>query len=177
MLVVVLSGLTFAGFAQGGLSVKEEGANRYSVVYRGGEDKRLRVSVYNESGSRILEQRLSNLRGFILPMDLESAKPGTYRVEVTTPSTSESVTFVHKEKKPFLFVSKVSENRYLVSVPDQEAHPVSLYIYDADMNVLHSEGLSPGKGLAKVYNLGKVRSGEFYFEVIAEGGTSTKSTF
>lgn len=177
MLVVALCGLAFTGRAQSGLTVKEQGANRYSVHYKGDGDKRLRVSVYNESGARILVQTLTNLKGFILPLDFESARPGPYRVEVTTPSATESVTFVHGEKKPFLFVSELSDDRFLVSVPVQEASPLSLRIYDAEMNVVHTEEVSPNAGVAKVYNLSKVPSGEFYFEVSGAKGTSLTRSF
>ncbi len=177
MLVVAMCGLAFAGWAQSGLTVKEQGASRYSVVYRGGEDKRVRVSVYNESGSRILGQTLTNLKGFILPLDFESAKPGPYRVEVTTPSATESVTFIHTEKKPFLFVTKLPDDRFLVSVPVQDASSLSLRIYDAEMNVVHSEQLPPNAGVARVYNLSKVPSGEFCFEVSGAKGTFLTHSF
>ena len=154
--------------------VPVKGSEIFKVIYKGESAGKVKLNIYNASAKLILAETFNGVDGFICPLNFTGLEAGEYTIELidATGKKSEKVTFNTRKDSKHVHVSKVNnqESRYLLSVvTTSPSEQISVKIYDANNNLVHSETKEVKGNFAQVYKL-KDQSGSYTFEVSDKTG-------
>jgi hypothetical protein len=147
----------------------------YYVPVEAAGEQRVRVNVYNEDGLRIYSKRHVTSEGFAIPYNFAELTPGTYTFEVINADGSairevikhnalvEEVSLVRMEAMVQRVSPETNKFQLLVVKPDQNM--VTVRIKNENDIIVHEERVNFEKGFKRVYDLGKVNSEYYTFEV------------
>lgn len=126
----------------------------FKVIYEGAQVGKVNLRIADQDGSILFNESISNIDGFIRPVNLKSLEEGEYTIEVSDASGKFSQKVSNKEEKPesVFHLSKIAgDNKYLLSVA--KGDEINVKIFDGENNLLHDESLVVNGNLGLVYNL------------------------
>ena len=175
---VVLSSAANSGAesANGFTVVPVKGSNVYKIVYKGENQGKVKVSLYNKKSELIFSEKL-NQNGFILPLNFSNLEKGEYTVELTDASgkKSQKITYgIEAAPSNYIHVSKLSneDGKYLISVRNANAINVKIY---SRAGLIFNESKELAGDFAQVYAV-KV-PGELTFEITDANGNVKTARF
>ncbi len=175
---VVLSSVANSGAesANGFAVVPVKGSNVYKIVYKGENQGKVKVSLYNSKSELIYSERVSQ-NGFILPLNFSNLEKGEYTVELTDASgkKAQKITYA-TEAAPsnYIHVSKLlnEDGKFLISVRNANAINVKIY---SRTGLIFNESKELTGDFAQVYAV-KV-PGELTFEITDANGNVKTARF
>ena len=182
--VVMLSAvITTFGMDKPGTSglaiIPVKGKQVFKIVYKAESAGTVKISIVNSSNAIVYAETLTNVDGFILPLNFSDLQYGEYVVSVTDAvgKKSEKLTYLPQlVSASTIHVAKMSgENRYLVAVPAQGDQVVTVKIFDRSNNLLHDETTEVKGNFGQIYNTKNIiGSNGLTFEVTdSTGNTKT----
>jgi 6-phosphogluconolactonase (cycloisomerase 2 family) len=134
------------------LNQKEAGV--FKVIYEGAQIGKVNLRIADQQGTVLFKETISNVDGFIRPVNLKSLEAGEYTIEVSdsfgkfAQKVSNSVA---KQESVFHLAKIAGDNKYLLSVAKGE--DINVKIFDGQNNLVHNEDLVVNGNLGLVYNL------------------------
>lgn len=156
--------------------VPVKGSNVYKVIYKGDNEGKVKVNLYNNEAQVVFTQTMAN-SGFILPLNFSNLSSGEYTVELVDANGKKAQKFVHgiaTTPANYIHVSKIAseEGKYLISV--RNANAINVKIYDRS-GLIFDESKTLAGDFAQVYAV-KV-PGELTFEITDANGNVKTARF
>ena len=178
MLAVFTAGVAFGedeprtGFAV--VSVK--GSSVYKVIYKSENAGKVKLNIYDASGSVIFTETIYGANGFMVPLNFAGLTAGEYTIELlgAAGKKTERVAYQPHANLKRIHVSKLAneESKYLLAVASTGIDILYIRILDRDNNLVHSEVKEINGDFAQVYKLAAPSA--YTFEVTDKSG-NTKS--
>ncbi len=167
LLVALIAGAAVAADPVGPkvVIINQKEAGIFKVIYEGAQVGKVNLRIADESGVVLFRETISNVDGFIRPVNLKSLEAGEYTIEVSDAfgKFSQKVNnAVEKPESVFHLAKIAGDNRYLLSVT--KGDEINVKIFDGQNNLVHDESRAVNGNLGLVYNLKDV-SGVPTFEV------------
>jgi hypothetical protein len=176
VLVAFSSAVAFAGNEE---PVRElaivpvKNSDVFKVIYKASTAGRVKLNVYNASGTLLMSESIKTNSGFILPVNFKGLTSGEYSIELIDASGTkiQKVAYQADRAVKHIHISKLTgtQSRFLISVANSGSQVIDVKIYDANNQLLHAETTSVNGDFAKVYNLAKASS-SYTFEITDEAG-------
>lgn len=156
--------------------VPVKGSNVYKVIYKGENEGKVKVNLFNNQREVVFSQTIAN-GGFILPLNFSNLSSGEYTVELVGANGKKVQKFVHGAATTpanYIHVSKIvsEEGKYLISV--RNANAINVKIYDRS-GLIFDESKTLAGDFAQVYAV-KV-PGELTFEITDANGNVKTARF
>ncbi len=155
--------------------VAVKGSEVFKVIYRGESSSKVKLNVYNSSSKLVFSETLNGNEGFIRPLNFAGLEFGEYTIELVdaTGKKVEKINYQPTKSKSIVHLTKLtdSEGKYLLSVAKKTDDVITVRIFDAANNLLHSNTDEVSGDFAKLYNLKHV-SGSVTFEVTDSTGNT-----
>jgi len=143
----------------------------YKAAYHNPEASRLKFNIFNAAGNKVYSEAL-NVNGFVRDINFKGMKDGEYTLEISdnTGTYVQKVTYV-RASPATIHVAKIAkgENKYLLSVANDESAEISVRILDGDNNLVYTQSLAVNGSVGLVYDLASVQ-GSPTFEVTDSNG-------
>jgi hypothetical protein len=167
LLVALITGTAVAADPVGPkvVIINQKEAGVFKVIYEGAQVGKVNLRIADQSGVVLFRETMSNVDGFIRPINLKSLEAGEYTIEVSDSFGKFSQKVNYKVEKPesvFHLAKIAGDNRYLLSVA--KGDEINVRIFDGQNNLVHNESRAVNGNLGLVYNLKDV-SGVPTFEV------------
>ena len=134
--------------------INQKEAGVFKVIYEGAQVGKVNLRIADQSGAVLFRETVSNVDGFIRPVNLKGLEAGEYTIEVSDASGKFSQTVSITEPKPVsvFHLSKIAgDNKYLLSVA--KGDEINVKIFDGQNKMVHNENLVVNGNLGLVYNL------------------------
>lgn len=159
-----------------GMSVIKKGAV-VKVYYRGEQNGKVTVTIYNEKGHAVFKESMSDIENFMRPYNFSQLPAGNYTIQVADEQGIRVEKIAHGTERTgrVAHVTCLSkdENKFMFSVLNDGKNTLKIRIYDKYNNVLYREVASVTGNFARVYNLDQF-NGEHTFEVSDMQGNITR---
>jgi len=181
-IVMLSAAVTTFGMSKPGTSglavVPVKGQQVFKIVYKDENTGTVKINVANSSNVVVFAETLSDVDGFILPLNFNGLQYGEYTVTVTNAAgtKTEKLTYLPQiTPASVIHVARVSgDSKYLVAVPAQGEQVVTVKIFDKSNNLLHDETKEVKGDFGQVYNAKNITG--LTFEVTdSTGNTKTVS--
>lgn len=154
------------------------GSTLYKVYYKSERLGNVKVSIIDEKGNTLFDERMNKVDGFLRPYNFQGLPEGQYTVKVEDDNgkTVEKVNYKAGRVEKLIHVRKLAEdNKYMLSICSPVPEDVYIYIFDEKDNLIHNEIQSVRGEFAQVYNLKGIKS--FSIEVSDKLGVVKKVTY
>lgn len=174
--LVLMIGVAQANASEHGPSLTishQDGSSIFLVNYLGSQTGETKMTIKDNLGRVLIKKSLKGVKGFLLPVNLESVDEGIYTLEIDNGTDKQIKTLNYSIQTPatYAHAARLGDKRYLLSVAHAGTEKVSIRILDnAGTPVFEEEQLVEG-GFAKVYDL-KNLAGAPSFEVTDLSGRS-----
>ncbi|GEM_PF-4129837 len=143
-----------------------------NIVYADDEPSLVAITIYDDKGKEVLKDKVRNSNGFDESYDLSKLSSGIYTLSMADEqgefySTSALVNNDHSAVKP------AGRAKYQLTFDAEQPQMVHIQIYDDWGRPVYRESLMSNAGFSKVYDLARVQSGHFVFEVKSSAGLET----
>jgi hypothetical protein len=159
-----------------GISVIKHGA-LVKLFYRGEHSGKVKVTIYDESGTVVFTETMRNTEHFMRPYNFEPLPTGDYTIELTDAQGKRSQKVHHQpaDNKRIAHLTRLSdhENRYMLAIPNDGSDEIRVRIYDEDNTLLYEEEEAINGNFAKVYSLNGV-GGEHVFDITDKSGKGNR---
>jgi hypothetical protein len=154
--------------------VPVKGSEVYKVIYKGESAGKVRLNIYNAAAQLILTETFNGIDGFICPLNFTGLQAGDYTVEIVdaTGKKIEKISYQAKKNTKYIHVSKITNEagKFLLSVVNATANEeISVKIFDAKNNLIHTESKEVKGDFAQVYKVSNVSTG-YTFEISDKSG-------
>ena len=155
--------------------VPVKGTEIFKVIYQGETSGKVKLNIYDVTGSLIFTETLNGVDGFIRPLNFNGLQFGEYTIELTDASGKkiEKITYSPQEKSiKNIRISKIAnEEKYVVSVASEGAEVINVRIYDEQNNLVHNETTEIAGNFAQVYAIKNI-SGGLVFQITDKAGNT-----
>lgn len=156
------------------------GSEVYKVIYKGVQEGRVKLNIYNDKSALIFSQTVV-AKGFIQPLNFKGLKAGEYTVELVNGKARKSETINYlpmSSPSSYIHVSKINNEagKYLVSVVRKEEsnERITLRIFQND-DLIHDETRELTGDYAKIYDV--KANGPLTFQIWDKNGNVTTTSF
>lgn len=182
--VVFISAVAFAGKDEprktGLAVVPVKGSEIFKVIYKGESFGKVKLNIYNATGTMILSQTMNGVDGFICPVNFTGLTSGEYTIELidATGKKVEKVVYAPQQNIKRVNVSRIAneENKYILSIANSGSEFINLKIYDSNENLIHEESKTIDGNFAQVYKLTD-KSSSHTFQVTDNAGNTKTIKF
>jgi hypothetical protein len=141
----------------------------YQLLYRG--TGAVKVTITNAAGDIVLMDQINAEGGFLRPYNFSSQPAGAYTVTVLDRNGKATLPLVHGATKirPNVQIKAVQDKKFQLTLLGSNAEQVSVNIYDAALNLVYTDQIEKQGSFSRVYDLSKIQTGVFTFEVMSQG--------
>ena len=175
-LVVLSSAVSFAGKDEpksGFAVISVKGSEVFKVIYKNEVTGKVKLNIYNASGSVIFSETQYGSDGFIRPLNFTGLASGEYTIELIDASGKkiEKVFYEPKSNIKQVHISKLSNEagKFLLAIANTGKESINVSIYDNDNNLVHTESRIISGDFAQVYKLSNA-SLSYTFQVTDKSG-------
>jgi len=151
----------------------------YNLVYKG--TGTVKVIITNVAGETMLVDQITTEGGFNRPYNFTGQPAGTYTVIVWDRNGKASLPLVHADAsaqiRPKVQITPVQDKKFQFTMVGSNSEQVSVNIYDATANLVFTDNIEKQGSFSRVYDLTKLPTGNFTFEVVSPSGVITKKQF
>ncbi len=150
----------------------------YQLVYRG--TGAVKVTITNAAGEIVLTDQINAEGGFLRPYNFSLQPAGAYTVTVLDGNGKASLPLVHgaaESIRPNVQIKPVQDKKFQLTLMGSSADQVSVNIYDAALNLVYTDQIEKQGSFTRVYDLTKIPTGVFTFEVLSQGNVITTKQF
>lgn len=121
--------------------VPVKGSEVFKVIYKSENPSKVKLSVYNAASEVVFTETMSNVGGFIRPLNFSGLAFGEYTIELTDAAgkKTEKVYYQRAKSAANVHVSKLANNegKYLLSVANGGKETITVKIFDETNNLVH----------------------------------------
>jgi hypothetical protein len=141
----------------------------YQLLYRG--TGAVKVTITNAAGDIVLMDQINAEGGFLRPYNFSSQPAGAYTVTVLDRNGKATLPLVHgaTQIRPNVQIKPVQDKKFQLTLLGSNAEQVSVNIYDAALNLVYTDQIEKQGSFSRVYDLSKIQTGVFTFEVMSQG--------
>ena len=173
---VLFSTLMFAGIPPKEVSlvsIKKSDNGTFNLVYKTEKATNVSVSIVNEDGKTIFTEVLKNTEGFMRPYNFSGLREGIYTIEIADEFSeyTELVDFRSLNIEKAINIRKIAgvDSKYLLTASGSGKEEITVNIYNALDELIHTEVASTDGNFGQVYNLSKVNE-PVKFEITTQFG-------
>ncbi|MBL0740116.1 hypothetical protein [Chryseolinea lacunae] len=159
--------------------VPVKGSEVFKLIYKSETASKVKLSIYDASAKVIFSETLSNVDGFIRPLNFSGLPFGEYTVEIADAAGKkiEKISFQPAKTTGAIHVSKLAneEGKFLLAVSKGASSQINVKIYDEANNLVHSETREVAADFAQLYTIKTV--GSYTFEVSDNAGNTKTVRF
>jgi hypothetical protein len=147
------------------------GSSLFKLYYTANVTDDVKVSIVNNKGKIVFTETLKRIKGFIRPYNFDGLDVGEYAIQIENSAGKkmEKIYYGAGKIDKLVSVVKLSDpGKYLFTVKSKKADNVSVNIYDANNQLIHSQTKFINKEFAEVFNLKNINA--FTFEVSDKNG-------
>ena len=152
--------------------VPVKGSEVFKVIYKGESAGKVKLNIYNAASQVIFSETFNGVDGFIIPVNFKGLQFGEYTIELIDANGKklEKITFSPNKATNAVHVSKIAgDNKFLLSVANATDSKVTVKIYDAQNNLVHTETKAISGNFAQVYKFTNP-SASYTFQVSDDNG-------
>ena len=162
-----------------GLFVISKNAGMYKLIYEGEKKTPVQLTIFNSDREIVYQESIEALKGFMRPVNFNGMAADTYTVVIRGGGTKmeTKVTYLPEKAMDKVRARSVDNQKIAIFVAGEGEETIEVKIYDASHNLVkvHQEKVNGSFG--KVFNLGKVNSSKYTFEVSNSKGLIDTLTF
>jgi len=147
------------------------GSSLFKLYYKAYTAADVLVSIMDHSGKVVFTEKMKKTSGFIRPYNFDGLAAGDYVIQIAN-TEGKHVEKIHynagKIEKLINIVKLPDEGKFLLSVASKGMDRVTLNIYDANNELIHSQESYVNKQFAEVINLKGIQA--FTIEVTDSNG-------
>jgi uncharacterized protein YfaP (DUF2135 family) len=149
----------------------------YNLLYRG--TGMVKVTITNAAGDVVMIDQINAEGGFVRPYNFASQPAGTYTLTVLDGNGKATLPLVHGagQLRPNAHIVPVQDKKFELTLVGSNSELVSVNIYDAAQNLVFTDQIDKQGSFSRVYDLTKIHTSNFTFEVLSQGGVLTKKQF
>jgi hypothetical protein len=145
----------------------------YRLVYQSEVAGNVSVSIYNEKGELLMEDRIRNVSAFARPYNFDALPAGKYSLVVEDAKGKETKEIFHlvsavasANTNLVVKVTAVEGSaKYALSVIGAQIQPVAVKIYDSFGQLVYADSIEETESFRKVYDITKVKGQGLTLEV------------
>jgi ABC-type lipoprotein release transport system permease subunit len=145
----------------------------YRLTYQSDVAGSVSISIYNEKGELLLEDRLRNVSAFARPYNFNALPAGKYSLVVEDAKGTETKQIFHRVKAQEEASSNLNikvapvegSDKYTLSVLGTQIKPLEVKIYDSFGRLVYTDRIQETKSFSKVYDVTKVKAYGLTLEV------------
>lgn len=152
----------------------------FKLMYLSEEKGLVKVNFYDAEGKKIFTDKIYNKYGFLRPYSFKALPEGTYTIELIDPKGTVSREVSHitsATSKLDVELVPTAEKAYKLKVVGDSIEKVIVKIYDQRYDLITEDYIDISNSFTKVYNLSKMPTGKYTFEVYNKGDVIAKSMF
>jgi hypothetical protein len=148
----------------------------YRLTYQSEVKGNVRVCIYNESGSLLMEDRIKNVAGFTRPYNFCTLPAGKYSMVIEDAKGKETKQIYHgiasvealalAKKVKVSILALDNPAKYELSVVGSRMQPVEVRIYDASKTLIFTEEIAEAESFNRVYDFSKLNRAGLSMEVV-----------
>lgn len=177
--VFYMVAFTARGQTSDKIAIADVGSGIFKLVYKSNDSGPLKVSIMNSKGETIFTETLKT-SAFMRPYNFNDQGPGEFKfvVEDKGGKTEKTILYSIKKVESKIDVSKIAnaQNKYLLSIENNDSDQILVRILDSQKDVIHEESLTVNGKSAIVFNLNKIKDSPT-FEVAGSDGVWKTFTF
>jgi flagellar hook assembly protein FlgD len=151
----------------------------YNLVYKG--TGTVKVTITNAAGEIVMTDQINAEGGFLRPYNFTTQPAGTYTLTVLDRNGKASLPLVHGgaagQFRPNVQIKPVQDKKFELTLIGSSAQAVAVNIYDDASNLVYTDQIAQQGSFSRVYDLTKIQTGVFTFEVVSQGNVITKKQF
>lgn len=159
--------------------VPVKGSEVFKLIYKSETASKVKLSIYDASAKVIFSETLSNVDGFIRPLNFSGLPFGEYTVEIADAAGKkiEKISFQPAKSTSAIHVSKLAneQGKFLLAVSKGTSSEINVKIYDEANNLVHSETREVAADFAQLYTI--KTTGSYTFEVSDNAGNTKTVRF
>lgn len=150
-------------FKDSNLKIVRQG-DVFKLVYPEPCQAPVQIAIYDKRGTEIYSEILDASNGFIRPYNMSELPRGDYKICVTDNSGERTEEInTHKESWGARIVRlNTPEEKYLISIPNQNDGKATISIYDTDSRILYKDEVKTKDGFATVFVLKEIPGGALF---------------
>ena len=154
-------------------------SDTYKLMYTGEEEGAVRVKFYDGEGRLFFTDIVRSKGKFIRPYNFANLPAGSYKIEVISPAGSSAAEVMHV--KPVSGIVDValtpvdSAKKIELVVKGVKLDPVYVKIFDKYSRLITEDYIDVENSFKKVYNLERIPSEGFVFEIISDNKVVKKA--
>ncbi len=155
-------------------------SGKVELTYFSQGECKVKVNIYDEAGSKVFSEKISNPKSFKKAYDLSKLPVGEYEFEIIDQDNVVSETVRTEIEKPaFLRASVIKEDgeKFSVKVIGEIVDPIAVNIYDKNGGLVYGDFIDINKGFSKVYDMSKSLGKDITFEIVQNGEVLAKTSF
>lgn len=183
LLGIVLGSASFAAKTDGkDVLVKSTDSGKVELTYLSEGKCRVKVNIYDQSGSKVFADAISNPQSFKKSYDLSKLPAGQYEFEIidskkVVVEKVEIADVATSSKILKATVLKENDDKFKVLVHGKIADPVAVNIYDKQGKLVYGDFIDHTTSFTKVYDLSKSVKKDVRFEITQNGAVLAEASF
>ncbi len=174
-LLTVISATVFAYVEKEDSEVKivpNKDGKTYRVIFKSSAEENVSVSILDKNQKKIYASNIIKSDGFSKPYDLSNLPVGDYTFLVETESTKFNQKVDLRDiTESDISLTKLNKSNGKVQLLcfDRSHAPLSVFIYDANDDLVYNEVLEEGGVINRIYNLNELKSKNVTFNILSDG--------
>ncbi len=156
-------------------------SDKVEVTYFSKGECKVKVNIYDQEGSKVFTESISNPKSFKKAYDLSNLPVGEYEFEIIDQEkvVTEKVSTSLKNDSKFLKASVIKEegDKFSVKVIGEIIDPIAVNIYSKTGALVYGDLIDISKGFTRIYDLSKSFDKDITFEIVQNGEILAKTSF
>jgi hypothetical protein len=165
------------------LRITPANANTFNITYKKADAEigSVKITILDSASHVVFTEVISNVASFVRPYDFSKLNKGTYTIIAADKNGQqiEKINYSFKKTESFISVSKLTndENSYALNVTNNGKETISVRILDSNDVVMHEELHEMVGSFGLVYDMCRIKSESFTFEITTSNGYTKTVSF
>ena len=143
--------------------VPVKGSEVFKVIYKGENAGRVKLNLYNAANEIVFSESLSKVDGFIRPLNFRGLAFGEYTIELIDAYGKHAEKIKYAPSRSIIRVAKLDKEggKFLLAVANPKSNAITVKIFNADDQLIHSEVKEIKGDYAQVYTVKNAKNVTF----------------
>ncbi|MBX2962307.1 MAG: hypothetical protein KF687_07330 [Cyclobacteriaceae bacterium] len=144
----------------------------YKLIYEGEKSASVTLTIFNEKGRVVYNEIVRGVKGFILPVNFKGMNAGEYTIQIKNgyESFQTVVSYAPEMINPQVYSKTLDVDKFAIVIAGQGEQTYSVKIYDSNWKLIDTYSEKVVGNFGKVFNLSKIHSSAYTFEVSNANG-------
>jgi hypothetical protein len=151
--------------------VPVKGSEVFKIIYKGETAGRVKLNLYNASNQVVFSEIMTNVEGFIRPLNFKGLAFGEYTLELIDATGKRTEKIAYTASRAVIRVARLgNEGKFLLAIANSSATKLNVKIFNAQNDLIHTETRELKGDYAQVYKV--TNTEEVTFEVSDNAGNT-----